>query len=185
MFLSYPDDLVAEVAPLWIELFLSVEPLTVPLVVAPAGLRWFDCILLGTVPDGRATEEPEPVVTAGRGAVAEPALLTLPDEGVFNVPAGLLPAVALSLIEGVVLTTVDLFAVLPFVAVPLVADVTLVGVVLPAAASALVLVLPAIVLFLLTVLLLPMPPLREVLLLNTLSEPVSCLEPYHTSLPYP
>ena len=86
-----------------------------------------------------------------------------------------------SLIDGVVLTTVDLLAVLPLVALPLVADVTLFGVVLPAAACALVVVVPAAVLFLLTVLLLPMPPLSEELLPNTLSDPVWCLEPYHTS----
>ena len=42
--------------------------------------------------------------------------------------------------------------------------------------------LPVELLFLLTVLLDPIPPLSEVPLANTLSEPVWCLEPYHTSL---
>lgn len=140
-----------------------------------------DCTpVLVTADAGRLAPAPEePIAVAGRVIVAEPVLLTLP-EGLVTVPAVCVP-VALSLIDGVVLTTVDLFAVLPLVSVPLVADVTLFGVVLPAVACALVVVVPVAVLFLLTVLLLPMPPLSEEPLPNTLSDPVSCLEPYHTS----
>lgn len=141
-------------------------------VAAPAGLRWFDCTpVLVTADEGRLAPDPdEPMVVAGRDAVAEPALPTLPD-GLLTAPEVCAP-VTLSLIDGVVLTTVDLLVVLPLVAVPLVADVTLFGVVLPAVACDLVVVLPATVLFLLTVLLLPMPPLSEVPLPNTLSDPV-------------
>lgn len=81
--------------------------------------------------------------------------------------------------EGVVLITDDLLAagvwadavVLPLAVLP---DDT------PADASARL--ADVLLLFLLTVLLLPIPPLRDELLPNTLSELVWCLEPYHTSL---
>lgn len=117
------------------------------------------------VPAGRPAAVPaEPMVVAGRLAVAEPALLREPE--------GRLAAVALSLMAGVVLTTVDLPVGAPFVSVPLTV-VTLLGTDLPADDWVLVVVLEATVLFLLTVLLLPMPPLSEVLPANTLSEPVS------------
>ena len=112
------------------------------------------------------------MVTTGRLVVTEPALLTVPEAGAVNVPDGRLAAAAWSLIVGVVLVTVDLPAAVPFVSVPLTV-VTRLGTVLPAADCALVVVLEARVLFLLTVLLLPMPPLSDVPLANTLSEPVS------------
>lgn len=160
-----------------------VLPLTVPLVVAaPAGLRWLDCtVVLFTVLAGRLA--PVPAETVGPdGLVVDPALFTVPLEGFVSCPAGCLPATALlSLTEGVVLTIEDLEADPALVAVPLVV-VTLFGVTLPEDACALVVVLPAAELFLLTVLLVPMPPLVETPLAKTLSDPVSCLEPYHTSL---
>ena len=169
------------------ELFLSkVLPLTVPLVVAaPAGLRWLDCtVVLFTVLAGRLA--PVPAETVGPdGLVVDPALLTVPLEGFVSCPAGCLPATALfSLTEGVVLTIEDLEADPALVAVPLVV-VTLFGVTLPEEACALVVVLPAAELFLLMVLLVPMPPLVETPLAKTLPDPVSCLEPYHTSFPCP
>ena len=85
----------------------------------------------------------------------------------------------ISLLEGAVLTTEDLLTagctldadVLPFVVlrdeIP---------------AEAWMRLAVAVLLFLLTVLLLPIPPLREDPFPNTLSEPVRCLDPYHTSL---
>lgn len=84
------------------------------------------------------------------------------------------------LIDGVVLTTDDLFAAG--------LDVTvLLAVALPddspeEACIRLPAVRPSVPLFLLTVLLDPIPPLSEEPLPNTLSEPVWCLEPYHASL---
>ena len=84
------------------------------------------------VPDGRLAAAPdEPIVAAGRLAVAEPALLIVPDAGADNVPDGRLAAAALSLIVGVVLTTEDLPLEMLFVSVPLKA-VTRLGTVLPA-----------------------------------------------------
>ena len=82
------------------------------------------------------------------------------------------------LIEGVVLTTDDLL-----VRADLAEDT-----VLPPAALPEDIPVEAwtrfaeLLLFLLTVLLFPMPPLSDELLPNTLSEPVWCLDPYHTSL---
>ena len=152
-----------------------VLPLTVPPVVAaPAGLRWLDCtVVLLTVLAGRLA--PVPAETVGPdGLVVDPALFTVPLEG----------TALFSLTEGLVLTTEDLEADPPLVTVPLVV-VTLFGVTLPVEACALVVVLPVTELFLLTVLLVPMPPLVDTPLAKTLSEPVSCLEPYHTSLPCP
>lgn len=163
-----------------------VLPLTVPLVVAaPAGLRWLDCtVVLFAVLAGRLA--PVPAETVGPdGLAVDPALLTVPLEGFVSCPAGCLPVTALfSLIDGVVLTTEDLEADPALVAVPLVV-VTLFGVTLPEDACALVVVLPAAELFLLMVLLVPMPPLVDTPLAKTLSDPVSCLEPCHTSLPCP
>lgn len=87
--------------------------------------------VLLTVPDGRlAAASDEPIVAAGRLAVAEPALLIVPDAGAVSVPDGRLAAVALSLIVGVVLTTEDLPVEMLFESVPLTA-VTRLGAVLP------------------------------------------------------
>lgn len=87
--------------------------------------------VLLTVPDGRLAAAPdEPIVAAGRLAVAEPALLIVPDAGAVSVPDGRLTAAALSLIVGVVLTTEDLPVEMLFVSVPLTA-VTRLGTVLP------------------------------------------------------
>ena len=72
-----------------------------------------------------------PIVAAGRLAVAEPALSTLVAVGLVNVPDGRAAAETLSLIEGVVLTAVDLPAETLLVSVLLTA-VTLFGTVLPA-----------------------------------------------------
>ena len=130
------------------------------------------------------------MVAAGRDVLAEPALFIVPDVGLVTFPEGLLPAIMFSLTEGFVLTTVDLEAAVPLVAVPLVAEVALsgvtrVGVSLPDAFCTLDVLLPDTVLFLLTVLRLPMPPLSDEPLPNTLSDPVWCLDPYHTSLSCP
>lgn len=163
-----------------------VLPLIVPLVVAaPAGLRWLACTpVLPTVPAGRPAPVPSETV-APDGLVADVALLTVPVDGIVRCPAGCLPVTALfSLTEGVVLTTEDLDTELPFVTEPL-EVVTLFGVTLSEEACDLVAVFPAMELFLLMVLLVPIPPLVETPLANTLSEPVSCLEPYHTSFPCP
>jgi hypothetical protein len=111
------------------------------------------------------------------------ALLT----GLDAVPVTLSGAL-LSLIDGVVLETVVLFAdtlvgVDDAVADPaLPADVLLTDV-LPdeGVLTAVDAVRPADS-FLLTVLLLPMPPLSDDVPAKSLSEPVWCLDPYHTSL---
>lgn len=137
--------------------------MTVPPVLADtAGLRWLDCT---------------PVL------VIAPVLLTLPD-GLATVPVAV-PAVcvpeALSLIAGVVLTIEDLEAELPFVVVTR-EDVPLLVTTLSDVVCFLVVVLPAIELFLLTVLELPMPPLKADLPPEILSDPVWCLDPYQTLL---
>ncbi len=147
------------------ELLLYEPDSLLPTVAPAAGLRWFVWTAgLDVVPDGRLDEGPE-TVTAGL-LVVVPVLLMPDDAGLPEVPATC-EAVAFLLAAGVVLTAELLLGVRrsDLVAVP----------------DAAVLFLPA-VLFLLTVLLVPMPLLRDEPLLNTLSDPVSCLEPYHTSL---
>lgn len=151
-----------------------------------AGLLWLDCVPVTrfavpvaflTTPIGRDDEmlpgDEETVAETGRPA----------DTGL---PVDLPDAVSLFLIEGVVLTTVDLFAETLFEgfleAFPEDA-VTLFGVSLPVFACPLV---NAAVFawdsFLLTVLRLPIPPLTEEPLANTRSEPVRFLGPCHTFL---
>lgn len=125
------------------------------------------------MPDGRLAAVPdELIVVAGRLVVTDPALLMVPDAGAVTVPDGRLAAVAWSLIVGVVLVTDDLPAAVLFVSEPL-DVVTRVGTALPDVGWVLVVVPEATVLFLLIVLRLPIPPLRELLPANTLSEPVS------------
>lgn len=142
------------------EPFLLTDPFIVPLVAAaPAGLRWLDCTpVLVTVPDGRFAAAPAEL-TDDVGLVADPALFMVPE------------VVTFSLIDGVVLTTDDLEGETAFVSETLDVE-TLFGVTLPDEACTLVAELLATVLFLLTVLLVPMPPLTDAPLLNTLSEPV-------------
>lgn len=97
---------------------------------------------------------------------------------------GLLLAVTLfSLVPGAVLATVLLWTIDEDAAWP-VCETLLAAVVLPVELPPLVVAVlsAATVSFLLTVLLLPMPPLRLVPLVNTRSAPVVPLVPYHLSL---
>jgi len=84
--------------------------------------------------------------------------------------------------EGVVLMTEDLFPDADEPDAKFRPEDVLPEEILPDACARLAEDLPVELLFLLTVLLDPIPPLSEVPLANTLSEPVWCLEPYHTSL---
>lgn len=117
-----------------------------------------------------------PAELAGRLAETLP----LPAETLAAVPV-LRPLVFSFLIEGVVLTTDERFAVEVEPAVTVLPVDALPDETLPDACARLALVL-LVLLFLLTVLLVPIPPLRDEPLPNTLSAPVWCLEPYHTSL---
>lgn len=120
----------------------------------------------------------EGVVT---GRLAE---TVLPPAMFFTADEDWVAATLLSLVPGAVLATVLLCTMLEATGLVL-SDVTLLPVVtLPVDVPPLVAVVlsAATVVFLLTVLLLPMPPLRLVPLVNTLSDPVVPLVPYHLSL---
>ena len=75
--------------------------------------------------------------------------------------------------EGVVLTTDVLLVLDAELEVTFLSAAVLPEDALPEACARLAVLLPVVLLFLLTVLLLPMPPLSDVPLANTLSEPVS------------
>lgn len=115
-------------------------------VVTPAGLRWLDC--------DETDEGVRPGAPIGRLDELVP-LLTVPVAGLVTLPAGLADTLSV-LVVGVVLATVVL----------LTADLPDEGVLVTEA------VLLPVLSFLLTVLLLPIPPLIDEVLPNTLSDPV-------------
>lgn len=123
-------------------------------VVVTAGLRWLDC-------------DEYPVLSV------ETACLLPEDEPLSEVPWTAVPVLRTAVfslrIDGVVLTTEDLLVVDPVLAAVL-PEASVRDDVPPEACTLLTVLLPEV--FLLTVLLVPMPPLSEDPLENTRSEPV-------------
>lgn len=120
--------------------------------VVTAGLRWLDCDVKPVLP----------VEAAGLPTLACPRL-----EVPFTADPVLRTAVFSFLRDGVVLTTEDLLADEPADETAVLPETLVRDEVLPEACA-----LPTLLLFLLTELLVPMPPLSEVPLLKTRSEPV-------------
>lgn len=151
---------------MYVWLLLALVPVLspyVPVEDAAAGLRWLDCEATPVLPPEVLPEDAGPL-----------------DTDVWADAAVLRPAVLSFLTDGVVLTTEDLAAV-EDVEVTVLPGEVLPEDTLPDDCARVAVLLPVVLLLLLTVRLVPMPPLRVEPLPNSLSDPVSCRWPYHTS----
>ena len=150
---------LAELLYPWLLALFTASPLSedAPGVAVTAGLRWFACDANPVLP----------VDTAGRLSEDEP-LPAAP----WTVAAVLRTAVLPLRIAGVVLTIDDLLAEEDVPDAIVLSEALILEDDPPEACALLAVLLPAVLLFLLTVLLVPMPPLSEVPLLNTRSDSV-------------